>query len=122
MSSARTRHDLSHEGAHELVDLFWHFRAYRAKPVGSAQVDDDRFHLRVFRDPLVATLASEAGFLEAAERDLVRVAGGVVGADQAVLELPGHPNEPRHVARVEAGRQPARAGVGATGTSCPGLP
>src|SRR5712692_8142184 len=44
----------------------------------SSQVDDHGLHLGVLFDALVAALAAEAGLLEAAERDLVRVTGGVI--------------------------------------------
>src|SRR5712692_7898546 len=79
----------------------------------SSEVDDDRLHLRVFRDAFVATFAAEAGFLEAAEGDLVRVAGGVVGADEPVLEALRHAHHPRHVARVEVRREAELGRVGA---------
>src|SRR5437660_9989395 len=82
-------------------------------PPRLAQVHDDRFHLGVLLDPLVASLAPETGFLEPPERDLVGVAGGVVGSDEPVPELLGHPDEARHVARVEVGGQPALGRVGA---------
>src|SRR5438093_877520 len=57
-----------------------------------AQVHDDRFHLGVLLDPLVASLAPETGFLEPPERDLVGVAGGVVGPDEPGLEALAHPD------------------------------
>src|SRR5919198_4276930 len=82
-------------------------------PPCSAQVHDDRFYLRVLLDSLVASLAAEAGFLEPTERDLVGIAGGVVGANEPVLEPLGHPDEACHVARVEVGGQPELGRVGA---------
>src|SRR5438034_11483390 len=78
-----------------------------------AQIDDDRFYLGVLLDPLVASLAAETGLFEPAERDLVGVAGRVVGADEPVLELLGHPDEPSRVARVEVGGQPELRRIGA---------
>src|SRR5437867_4175713 len=56
-----------------------------------AQVHDDRFHLGVLIDPLVASLAPETGFLEPPARDLVGVAGGIVGHDELVHEAHGQP-------------------------------
>src|SRR5713226_3198100 len=79
----------------------------------SSQVNDYALHLGVLLEALMAALAAEAGLLEAAERDLVRVAGGVVGADQAVLELLGHAHETRRVLRVEVGGQAEGGVVGA---------
>src|SRR5437773_10078975 len=79
----------------------------------SADVDRHRLHLGVVLDSLPAALAAEARLLEPAEGNLVVVAGGVVHADQAVLEALAHPHHARQVPRIEVGGQAEGGLVGA---------
>src|SRR5437867_8229152 len=79
----------------------------------SRQIYDHGFYLGILLDAFVPAFAPQPRLLEASERDLVGVAGGVVGPDQAVLELLGHAHEARHVLRVEVRGEPELGGVGA---------
>src|SRR5437773_825291 len=83
------------------------------RPASSGDVDDDRLGLQVLIDPFLAALAAQTRLLEAAERDLVSVAGRIVDADQPVLEALGQAQRSPEVTRVHVGAEAVGRGVGA---------
>src|SRR5207302_5537326 len=84
----------------------------RGGAVGSTDVEGDGFYLHVLLDPLASPFAAQAALFESAEGDLVRVAGRIVHADEAVLQRLARPDDAAQVARGQVGGQPKGGVVG----------